>query len=173
MYAQARQQNRQVTVPADNLNILADQIKRNYIFNVDYGLRPWLNLKTKVQSSTQDENGVFTKGFAIIQDVNFDVWKLKFNTRMALFETDDFDNAQYVYESDVLYAFSIPAYNGSGIRTYAMVRYDPIKNVSIWIRYAQTRFPGAFGVVNLIGSSLDTSIGETASELKAMLRVKF
>ena len=173
LYAQARQQNRQVTVPADNLNILADQIKRNYIFNVDYGLRPWLNLKTKVQSSTQDENGVFTKGFAIIQDVNFDVWKLKFNTRMALFETDDFDNAQYVYESDVLYAFSIPAYNGSGIRTYAMVRYDPIKNVSIWIRYAQTRFPGAFGVVNLIGSSLDTSIGETASELKAMLRVKF
>ena len=105
LYAQARQQTRQVTVPNENLNILVDQIKRNYIFNVDYALKPWLKLKTKVQSSTQDEGGEFTKGFAIMQDVNFDWWKLKFNTRMALFETDDFDNAQYVYESDVLYAF--------------------------------------------------------------------
>lgn len=173
MYVQARQQNRQVTVADENLNILADQIKRNYIFNIDYELRPWLKLKTKVQSSTQDENAVFTKGFAIVQDVNFNVWRLKFNTRMAVFETDDFDNAQYVYESDVLYAFSIPAYNGSGVRTYAMVRYDPVKNVSVWIRYAQTTFPGAFGVANAIGSSLDTSFGDTASEIKAMLRLKF
>ncbi|MEO9869675.1 ComEA family DNA-binding protein [Ekhidna sp.] len=173
LYAQIRQQKRQVTLPSDNLNILADQIKRNYIFNVDYELRPWLKLKTKVQSSTQNEGGEFTKGFAIIQDVNFKVWKLKFNTRMALFETDDFDNAQYVYESDVLYAFSIPAYNGSGIRTYAMVRYDPMRNISIWIRYAQTTFPGAAGITNIIGSSLDSSIGDTASEIKAMLRVKF
>ncbi len=173
LYMQIREQTRQVTIPNDNLNELVDQVKRNYIFNVDYELKPWLKLKTKVQSSTQNEGEVFTKGFAIIQDVNFEWWKLKFNTRLALFETDDFDNAQYVYESDVLYSFSIPAYNGSGIRTYAMVRYDPVRNISIWIRYAQTTFPGASGVTNLIGSSLDASSGDTASEVKAMLRINF
>ncbi|MEP0987796.1 helix-hairpin-helix domain-containing protein [Ekhidna sp.] len=169
LYAQARQQTRQVTVPNENLNILVDQIKHNYIFNVDYALKPWLKLKTKVQSSTQDEGGEFTKGFAIIQDVNFDWWKLKFNTRMALFETDDFDNAQYVYESDVLYAFSIPAYNGTGVRTYAMVRYDPVRNLSLWLRYASFSFRDR----NSVGSGLNESVGSISSEIKAMLRFKF
>ena len=173
LYTQIRQQKKQVTVADENLNILTDQIKRNYIFNVNYTLKPWLKLKTKVQSSTQIEKGELTRGFAIIQDINFNVWKLKFHTRMALFETDDFDNAQYVYENDVLYAFSIPAYTGSGIRTYAMVRYDPVKNISIWIRYAQTTFPGTIGMVNLIGSSLNTSVGNKASEIKVMLRINF
>ena len=173
LYAQMRQQARQVTIPNDNLNELVSQVKRNYIFNVDYELKQWLTLKTKVQSSTQTEGKVFTKGFAIIQDVNFDWWKLKFNTRMAIFDTDDFDNAQYVYENDVLYSFSIPAYSGSGIRTYAMVRYDPIRNISIWIRYAQTTFPNTMGSNNVIGSSLEASIGDTSSEVRAMLRIKF
>lgn len=173
LYAQFRQQNRQVTQSEGNLNILTDQLKRNYIFNIDYALKPWLKLKTKVQGSTQHEGGEFSKGFAIIQDVNFEVWRLKFNTRMALFETDNFDNAQYVYESDVLYAFSIPAYNGSGIRNYVMVRYDPVRNIAIWIRYARTTFPAAFGVPNQIGSSLEAVSGDTASEIKVMLRVNF
>ncbi|WP_420577786.1 ComEA family DNA-binding protein [Ekhidna sp.] len=169
MYAQVRQQTRQVTVPNENLNQLVDQVKRNYIFNVDYELQPWLKLKTKVQSSTQDEGGEFTKGFAIIQDVNFEWWRLKFNTRMALFETDNFDNAQYVYESDVLYAFSIPAYNGTGVRTYAMVRYDPVRNISLWLRYARFTFRDR----ETVGSGLNESEGNTSSEVKAMLRIKF
>lgn len=169
IYAQVRQQIRQVSIANENLNVLTDQVKRNYLFNVDYKLNSQLTLKTKVQSSNQREGEEFTKGFAIIQDVNFEVWKLKFNTRMALFETDDFDNAQYVYESDVLYAFSIPAYNGTGVRTYAMVRYDPIKNTSIWMRYARFTFRDR----NVVGSGLEQSIGNTSSELKVMLRYKF
>ncbi|MEO1254092.1 MAG: hypothetical protein AAFY41_04270, partial [Bacteroidota bacterium] len=169
LYAQIREQTRQVTIPKENLNELVDQVKRNYIFNVDYQLETWLKLKTKVQSSTQNEGDEFTKGFAIIQDVNFGFWKLKFNTRMALFETDNFDNAQYVYESDVLYAFSIPAYNGTGTRTYAMVRYDPLKNVSVWLRYARFTFTDR----EIVGSGLEESIGNTSTEVKAMLRVKF
>ncbi|WP_420316035.1 ComEA family DNA-binding protein [Ekhidna sp.] len=169
LYAQVRQQTSQVTISNENLNQLVDQVKYNYIFNVDYELKPWLKLKTKVQSSTQNEDEEFTKGFAIIQDVNFVWWKLKFNTRMALFDTDNFDNAQYVYESDVLYAFSIPAYNGSGVRSYVMVRYDPIRNISLWLRYAQFSFRDR----DTVGSGLEESEGNTSSELKAMLRVKF
>lgn len=169
LYAQVRQQKRQVTIADENLNVLTDQIKRNYIFNIDYEMKPWLKLKTKVQSSTQHEGQVFTKGFAIIQDVNFDVWRLKFNTRMALFETDNFDNAQYVYESDVLYAFSIPAYFGTGVRTYAMVRYDPVRNISLWLRYARFTYRNQESV----GSGLDRADGNTSSEVKAMLRIKF
>lgn len=169
LYIQVRQQLRQVTIPEDNLNILVDQIRRNYFFNVDYELKPWLKLKTKVQSSTQHEANIFTRGFVIIQDLNLKWKKLKLNTRLALFETDNFDNAQYVYESDVLYAFSIPAYNGTGIRTYAMIRYNYSKKISLWLRYAQFRFSNQ----TTVGSGLEEANGNVSSEVKAMLRFKF
>ena len=169
LYAQVRQQTRQVSIRQENLNVLADQIKYNYIFNIDYKLVPNLALKTKVQSSHQDEAGDPSKGFVIIQDLNFEFWVLKFKTRMALFSTDNFDNAQYVYENDVLYAFSIPAYNGKGTRSYAMVRFDPLRNISLWIRYARYNYRDRA----VIGSGLRASEGNTLSEIKIMARIKF
>lgn len=172
-YFQVRQQLRQVSIANQNLKILANQIRRNFILNLDYNLTTKVKVKTRIQSSIQKEALDITNGFAIIQDVNIDIWKLKISSRIALFETDDFDNAQYVYERDVLYAFSIPAYNGTGSRTYFMIRFDPLKKTSIWIRYAQTIFNQQISSDRTIGSSLETSYGDTASELKCMLRVKF
>ncbi|MEM9897069.1 MAG: helix-hairpin-helix domain-containing protein [Bacteroidota bacterium] len=168
LYLQARQQTRQLTIANDNLNTLEDQKRYNYIFNFDFSPFPTLQLRSKVQASTQHEANLETRGFAIVQDINFEIWRFKINTRAALFETDDFDNAQYVYESDVLYAFSIPAYNGVGIRSYAMIRYDPFSNASIWLRYARTSFSDR----NTVGSGLEESQGNVASEIKLMLRLK-
>ncbi len=172
MYLQMRQQSKQVSSANENLNVLEEQIKRNYIFNINYALKSGLTLKTKIQSSTQNEGSVFTKGFAIIQDVNFDLWKIKFHTRMALFDTDNFDNAQYAYENDVLYAFSIPAYNGTGVKSYAMLRYDPTRNIAFWIRYARTEFRNTNALATT-ESSLNLIQGNVSSEIKAMIRVKF
>ena len=169
LYAQVRRQNKQVSTANENLNVLIDQTKFLYIFNVNYKVNSRLDLKTKVQSSNQTEGGLFTKGFVIIQDLNFDVWKVKFKTRIALFETDDFDNAQYVYENDVLYAFSIPAYNGRGVRSYAMIRYDPVRNMSLWLRYARFSFRDR----DTVGAGLEASDTNTSSEIKLMLRLKF
>ena len=169
LYTQIRQQTRQVSIVQENLNILADRIKFNYLFNIDYQVIQDITLKTKIQSSHQDEAGVFTKGFAIIQDVNFQIWVLKFNTRMALFETDNFANAQYVFENDVLYSFSLPPYYGAGIRNYAMIRFDPLPDVSLWIRYARSNYRDR----NEVGSGLETSLGNTSTEVKLMARIKF
>ncbi|MEQ9406029.1 MAG: helix-hairpin-helix domain-containing protein [Cyclobacteriaceae bacterium] len=169
LYAQFREQSREVSVAVENINVLREQVKRNYIFNITYTLKSGLDLKTKIQSSTLQEEGNLTKGFAIIQDINFSLWKIKVNTRMALFDSDNFANAQFVYENDVLYAFSIPAYIGTGIRNYVMLRYDPARNVSVWIRYAKTTFSG----ISTTGSALDLSNGNTASEIKVMTRLKF
>ncbi|MEM6642672.1 MAG: helix-hairpin-helix domain-containing protein [Bacteroidota bacterium] len=173
MYAQVRQQTRQVTLPAENLSVLTDQQRYNYLFNIDYSLLAGLQLKTRVQGSRQAQGDQRTNGFAIIQDVNFQLWKLRFHTRTALFETDDFANAQYAFENDVLYAFSIPAYNGSGIRNYIMVRYNISGNLSCWIRYARTTFPGIDPNFGEVGSSLENAAGNVSSEIKAMIRFKF
>ena len=172
LYVQIRTQQKQVTMAEGNLNILVNQIKQNYIFNIDYALRHGLKMRSRVQSSHLSESGIFTSGFAMIQDVHFELWKLKFYTRVALFDSDNFENRQYVYENDVLYAFSLPAYSGTGLRNYIMVRYDPTRKLSLWLRYAQTRYPSATAKSE-VGSGLERSEGDTASEIKAMLRIKF
>lgn len=172
LYAQVRQQTKQVSVANENLNQLQDQVKFNYLFNVDLKASNRLKLKTKVQSSHQTEGDDFSKGFVVLQDVNFSIWKLEFKTRIALFETDNFGNAQYVYENDVLFAFSIPAYNGSGTRNYVMLRYSPTRNVSLWARYARTTYPDATASTEQ-GSSLEASYGDTVSKVKLMLKLNF
>ncbi len=171
LYAQIRQQSRQVSIPEGNLNILKEQLRKNYVFNIDYAPGSFMKLKTRIQGSTQTEAGNFSKGFAILQDIGATIWKLKVQTRVALFDTDDFDNRQYVYENDVLYAFSIPGYSGTGVRNYVIVRYDPTRSISLWARYARTTFRNPLSNP-VVGSGLDRSNGNINSEVKLMMRLK-
>ncbi len=168
-YWQIRQQQTEESDPEATLGGLISVVKTNYLINLDYQANHWLMLRSRVQSSTQRAGQGFSKGYALVQDVNLTFERWRFSARMALFETDDFDNAQYVYERDVLYAFSIPAYSGRGSRNYAMVRYTINRSIDIWLRYAQTRFRDR----DEIGSGLDAINGNLRSEIKAMLRWKF
>jgi len=59
-------------------------------------------------------------------------WKLV--GRYTVFNTPDFDSRIYAYENDVLYAFSIPAMYGNGIRTYAVLTAYPFKRFTFWLK---------------------------------------
>ena len=168
-YVQIREENREFSDIRENLSRLESRTKRNYIFNVDYRLNANFSMKSRVQTSTLNEPGEFTKGYAIIQDLNFKTGRFKVSTRMALFETDDFDNRQYAYERDVLYAFSIPAYNGQGVRNYVLVQYQLNSSINLWVRYA--RF--SFNDRDNVGSGLEVSEGPIRTEIKWMARIKF
>ncbi len=168
-YVQVREERKEFSLTEENLSSLDLRIKRNYIFNVDYRLNDRLSLKSRIQSSIMDKNGHFSKGYAIVQDLNIEVNNWKISTRMALFETDDYDNRQYFYERDVLYAFSIPAYSGQGVRNYLLVRYKMNLNLSIWVRYGRYSYWDR----DEVGSGLDVSDGSSRSEIKWMARVRF
>lgn len=169
LYTQVRQQAKQVTVAKENLRVLADQIKYNYFLHIDYKMNAAFALKMKIQTSTLQEADTYSNGFAIVQDVNFQTWKLKVATRMALFETDNFANAQYIYENDVLYSFSIPAYYGTGIRNYVMIRFDPMRKLSVWLRYSRFQYKNR----ETIGTGLEESLQPRNSEVKMMVRYQF
>jgi hypothetical protein len=93
------------------------------VLNADYAAGKYLSLQTRVQGSRYRQSNGPTRGYAIMQDVQVDTGKLKVSTRFALFDTEDYDNRQYAYEKDVLYAFSLPAYNGRGTRQYLLLQY--------------------------------------------------
>ena len=113
LYAQARVENKERNVELDgntNLYGLANAEKRNYILNLDVRPKGIVSLKTRAQFSEFLFDGDYSNGMALIQDINFDFGRFRLSTRYSIFDTDNFENRQYVYEKDVLYAFSIPAY---------------------------------------------------------------
>ncbi len=81
-----------------------------------------------------------TYGFSALQDVSYDFEKipLSINARFQVFDAQNFNNRIYVYERDVLYAFSVPMNYGLGSRYYLNVRYDLGESLSFWVKLAQT-----------------------------------
>ena len=171
LYAQYREEHKELTLAPEggNTNRLIPTLKRNYIFNIDYSLGRFFSLKTRIQGSSYREDDFRSTGVAIIQDLNFTYRQFRFSTRYALFDADDFNNRQYVYERDVLYAFSLPAYNGTGIRNYFLIQYNVTRNLRIYTRYAQFTFVDQESV----GSGLGEINGNRRSEMKVMVRYKF
>jgi hypothetical protein len=115
-------------------------VKKNLWLNFDYPLSANLRMKTRGQFSTYSFGKQTTSGMALTQDLSFSVGKLQVSARYALFDTDDFDNRQYVYENDVWLAYSLPAYFGTGVRSYVLLEYKLTRQVSLWARYARMRY---------------------------------
>jgi hypothetical protein len=91
---------------------------------------------------------------------------VRLSTRFALFQTDDYENRQYAFEKDVLYAFSIPAYHGQGYRNYYLVQFRLSPRLDLWLRYAYTQYQRQTD----ISSGLEQIDGPRRSDLKVQLR---
>ncbi len=170
LFVQAREESKIRNIPTEtNLYQTGIGSKRNFWFNADYSATQKLSFKTRAQFSTYSLNNIHTTGLAIVQDVNFEIGRFTFSTRYALFDTDDYDNRQYVYERDVWLAFSFPAYYGVGVRSYAMVHYKVNQKIDLWVRWARTSYTDR----DTIGSGGETIYGNTKNDLKFQARIKF
>lgn len=171
MYAQFRQENKELSITSGDgaLSQLTETSKKNYIINLDYAIGRTFSFKSRVQGSSYTEANETTHGLAILQDVNVSFWKMKLSTRFALFDTDDYNNRQYIYEKDVLYAFSIPAYSGIGTRTYLLAQYNVSRSLTLWARYSLFDYTDR----DTVGSGLNKIQNDKRADFKFMLRYKF
>ncbi|SMD39081.1 Helix-hairpin-helix motif-containing protein [Reichenbachiella faecimaris] len=171
LYAQLREQAKEVSVSTEggNLHILENGVKRNYVGNVDFTANDIFLIKSRVQFSTYDLANEQTKGVAVVQDFNIKINKFSISTRFALFDTEDYENRQYVFEKDLLYVFSIHAYAHQGTRNYVMLQYKPTKKLTLWARYGRYDLRNR----NSVGSGLNEIEGHTRSDVKFQIRYKF
>ncbi len=171
LYAQYREERKDKN-QADNttpIDFITKTIRQNYLFNIDYNADKIISLKTRAQFTRYQQSNNPTHGMALVQDVNADFGKLKISVRMAVFETDSYDTRLYVYEKDVLYSFSIPAYYGKGVRSYLLLNYQLTKKLDCWFRIAQTTYRNQ----DQISSGSEQIIGNTDTDIKLQLRIKF
>lgn len=140
--------------------------KFNISFNADYSPTSVLRMRTRVQYSEYHFNKATTNGILLLQDLIYTNRKFQFTFRHGIFDTDDFDNRQYAFENDVWLAYSLPAYYGTGIRNYLIVKYKMNRMISLWVKYGHWRYTDKEN----IGSGMDLIEGNQKSDLKLQIR---
>jgi hypothetical protein len=173
VYARFRQQLRQKNSRELNNTVteIEDVLQRNYRLNLSYTINEFFTLKSRVEYITiQRESNTFEKGMLISQDFIYRPKSAPFDLalRYALFDTDSYDTRLYSFESNALYAFSVPAYYYQGSRAYFLIRYSFLKHFDLWIRY------GVFIYNNrtTISSGSEEIIGNRKSDFIIQLRWK-
>lgn len=152
-----------------NFDFLAQQSTKKLIFNLEHSPAKNIKLKTRIQNSWFSKENEITKGFLMAQDINFKYQKISVGGRITLFDTDDFNNRQYIYEKNVLYSFSIPFYQGRGTRIYLIGNFKLNRKITLWLRWARTTLRNT----NQTGSGLNTIEGNTITEITGQIRYKF
>lgn len=168
-FVQYRQQSKAINSPtvSNNVQLPVQGEKENLVINLDHDTGHLLSFKSRVQLSRYSREGAPSTGFAVIQDLNAQLGKWRLSSRMAMFDTDDYDNRQYVYEKDVLYAFSIPAYFGRGIRSYLMAQYQVSSKITIWGRWSKFSYRDA----EKISSGLQEIRGPIRNDFKLQAKI--
>lgn len=113
-----------------------------------------------------------TYGYSALQDVsyNFTNIPLGCDARLHVFDAQNYDNRIYVYEQDVLYAFSVPMVYGMGMRYYLSLKYDVLKNLSFWLKFAQTVYADDR---ETISSGNEEISGKRKTDFRFLIRWKF
>ncbi len=174
MYLRIREQSRMQNSRnyEGTIRPIEEVVQRNFRFNFNYKFTSSLQWKTRVELVTVSRPSMpFEKGFVLAQDLVFRPTKfpVDVSVRYALFDTDSFDTRLYLFESNLLNVFSIPAYFNEGSRYYILLKYEYKKNVELWLRYA------AFVYANqtTLGTGPERIDGSTRSEVGVQLRVRF
>lgn len=125
----------------------------------DWHSGPW-SLRTTV-----DANYVQSYGVSIAQDVEYMFQApVSIKGRVQFFDARDWNNRIYLYEHDVLYAFSIPATYGFGGRAYICLRWQIIQQLSLYLRLSETLYERTWAASH--------SRTQTRTDIHILLRAK-
>jgi len=172
MYLRYRVKNKPLNSNSpEMIRRLDDVVRQNIRFHINFPVSPSFTLRNRVEVVNFRFGQVRESGYMIYQDVFFRnlTSPLAVTVRYALFDTEGYNSRIYAFENDVLYAFSFPYYSDKGSRAYLLVRYSLSRNIDLYARFAQTWFSNR----NSSGSGLDIVGGNTRTELKAQLRLRF
>lgn len=130
-----------------------------------------LRYTTRLQLSFYDNRiNPSETGYMLYQEIKYHSHALRtsFYARLAYFHTPSWDSRIYVYETDVLYYFSVPAYYGHGLRYYLMASIYVNRHLTLWIRLARTLYLDR----DFVGSNLNRTDGPARTELKLQARLR-
>ena len=100
--------------------------------------------KSEAGDSKSEDSPKIPYGVSVAQDIAYDFqlspfhFPLSLRLRLQGFDARNWENRIYIYEHDVLYAFSIPATYGLGGRGYLCIKWQIIKQLALYLRVSET-----------------------------------
>lgn len=138
-----------------------DQKDRTFKMTVRYSGSAGITLTTHIYYKISEPTG--SRGVLMSQDFIYrsSLKPLTFWYRHCIYNTDDWNSRLYVYENDLLYSYSIPAFYGKGSRSYLMINWEAGRSADLRIKYGFTTFPS------------EDAISRDKSEIRLQLRLEF
>ncbi len=176
VYFRFRQKNRQLTESSAYseapIRGIENELRSYYRLNFSYSLTKEVKLRSRVEYARYKRGDrEVEQGFMMYQDLIYSPlnFPLSFNARLAYFDTETYNARIYVYENDVLYAYSFPAYYYRGMKAYLTLRYNVYKNIDLWFRVANLFYSNR----DHVGSGLEETPSNHRTDIKVQLRFKF
>ncbi|GAA4507896.1 helix-hairpin-helix domain-containing protein [Hymenobacter ginsengisoli] len=176
LYAQYRARLKPLDLPASlsgrALPLPGQQLRHSVLLYADAQPTAGLGLRTRLQATylRADDGMPWRRGYILSQDASVQLARrVSLAGLYAVFDTDDYDTRQYVFEQDVLYAVSVHALYGQGTRAYLILQASFNKHFTLWLRYADTRYRHQ----TTVGSGLEETKGAAHSEVTAQVRYRF
>ena len=150
------------------LDAVQPETRQSIRWDGEYTFSSALTLRTRLEATRYHDPEIEDRtGVLLYQDVRWrPIDNLRLDTRLAFFDTDGFDARVFAYEYDLLYAFSVPAFFGTGQRFYLLGRYKPHPSLTLEAKYAVTNFEN----VSTVGSGLNETDGSRVREIGVQLR---
>ena len=111
--------------------------KHSINFQISYNISNDLVFSDKVAFSHYlNDDGADSKGYLLCHDIAYKPPNKPYslNFRYSLFDSDDYYSRITIYENDVLGAFSIPSFSGTGTRIYLLGKLKLFDSLSIYSR---------------------------------------
>ena len=169
-----RVENKLANMPANQTasNIPVMIRKQGWRTQVSSRLSRSTTIRTRVEMIWYDKKGLNPEtGFLFFADWLYKPLLRPYGAavRLQFFETDGYNARIYAYENDVAFSYSIPGFYDKGFRYYLNLSYDLGKKIGVWIRWAQTVYPGKMSV----GTGQDAIFGNKKSELRLQFQYIF
>lgn len=153
---------------------LAEQEKVQYRLQLDASPLSHVRLRTRVEFvnsalASYSQNRSDETGFLVYQDFRIQpTKKLRIEARLTLFDTDSFESRVFQYENDLPGVLTNRALFGRGTRRYLIVKYLPLKQIQIHVKYSETYRDDA----NVIGTGPDQIDGNIDRRFGLQLEMK-
>ncbi len=114
------------------------------------------------------EDGASQSGWALGAEARYAHRRLQATVSAACFDVDGYYARIYFNESNLQYAWTMPSFNGRGVRTVAVVRYNLTDRIALAAKYALMLMPGQ----ESIGSGNSMTAGNHRQTWHVQMRLK-
>ena len=165
-------ENKEVTELVNIDEEIVRRLKQIVRTELIYNLSKDLRLKTRIEYNhffIKDVN-LKENGLLIYQDLRYVPLKnINLYGRIIFFQTDSFNSAVYEYENDLLGVMPSLAMYGKGIRWYLILKYKPLKFLTLSTKYSETYKPD----VTALSSGDNEIIGNVDNRISFQIDMNF